>query len=339
MKRILLIIALLSQVVLGSFAQENEGDIYFQVGTSDSERYLKEYLRPLFNGIGYGFTSGWYNTAATHEEWGFDITLSANVAYIPQRDLSFSFLNSDYEKIQVEGTSASLPTIFGAQNKADRPELTIVNDDGEELVRATSAPGLINMKDQVGFSAVPFPMYQFGLGVAKNTDLKLRVLPKVNIQDGSVSMIGFGIQHDLGQWFKMLEWQNISIAVLAAMNRLTIKYDLNYDDPETKGNEGIFNLNGLNLQAIASKEYYKVITLFGGIGYSRAGSRVRLTGTYPAGEIEYQLPVDPIDFKYGDNSLNVTAGMTVKIVFLTIGVSHSFQKYHVTTATVGISIR
>ena len=321
-------------------SQEKEGDIYFQIGTSDAELYLKNYLSPLFNGIGYGFNSGWYNTAATHDRWGFDFTISANVAFIPRKDLTFTFNNSQFDHLKVSsGNSAELSTIFGPENKADRPELTIIDDNGEELVRATSFPGAINMKDAVGFSAVPMPMYQFGLGIIKNTDLKLRILPKISFDDASVSMIGFGLQHDLGQWFKELQWQNISIAVFAGYNQLTMKYGLNYDAPATEENEGILNLSGFNLQALASKEYYKIITLYGGIGYSRAGSRVRLTGTYPAGDINYQLPEDPIDFKYGDNSANVTFGITLKLVIVTVGVSHCIQNYHVTNASVGLTIR
>ncbi|MEQ9306957.1 MAG: hypothetical protein RJQ14_23785 [Marinoscillum sp.] len=31
---------------------QGEEDIYFQVGVNDGEQYLKDYLRPVFNGRG-----------------------------------------------------------------------------------------------------------------------------------------------------------------------------------------------------------------------------------------------------------------------------------------------
>lgn len=322
-----------------TFAQEDEGDIYFQIGVEDAERYIEEYLRPFYNGVGYGFTGGWYNTAETHKQWGFDFTISMNVAYIPRRDTKFLFENEDYDKLSVRGGSAQLATIFGPQNKQERPELSIVNSDDDELVIVTSPPGAINMKSMIGFNAVPIPMYQVGLGLIKHTDIKLRILPKIDFGDGSVGMFGLGFQHDIAQWFKVMRWQHISLAVMGGFNNLTLRYDLNYDEPVTAGNEVVFKLSGINIQAIASKEYYNVITIYGGLGYSRAGSQTQVLGVYPAEEVNYQLPDNPIDLQYGNNSLNTTLGLTLKFLFVTVGVSHTIQKYHVTTVSTGISIR
>lgn len=318
---------------------QGEEDIYFQVGVDDGEQYLKDYLRPVFNGIGYGFTGGWYNTAETHKQWGFDIVVSTSVAFVPKDDLSFKFDNSDYERLRVASGTAQLSTAFGPQNKADRPELIVINEDEEELVRFTSPPGAINMKSKVGFNAIPMPMYQVGFGLIKNTDLKLRILPKINVGDGSVSMFGIGFQHDIARWFKVMQWQDVSFSALGAFNNLTLKYDLDYDSPTTSGNMSVVKLNGFTLQAIASKEYYNVITIFGGLGYSRAGSRLQILGVYPANEINYQLPDDPIDFRYGQSSFNVSMGLTLKLFFINASIAHSIQQYQVTTASLGITIR
>lgn len=333
----------LSVVLHASFSvhAQDETDIYAQIGTDDARQFVEDYLRPFYNGIGFGFTSGWYNTAATHDQWGFDFTVSANLVFVPSEDLAFQFRNSDYEKIQVvSADEARLSTVFGSQVKEERPELRITDDDGQELIRLTSPPGAVNLKEEISVNALPLPMYQLGFGLIRHTDIKVRVLPKINFEGGSVYMLGFGLQHDLAQWFRLLDAQDISIAFLGAFNNLTARFDLEDDeDPRTAGDKGVFNINGTNLQLIASKEYVNFLTIFGGFGYSRAGSRTQLLGAYPIDERFTQLPEDPLDLRYGNSSMNLSVGLRIKLVFLTFGVSHTFQKYQVSTATLGISVR
>lgn len=320
---------------------QDEADIYVQIGPEDARKLVEDYMRPLYNSIGYGFTSGWYTTAATHDRWGFDFTINVSLVYVPSQDLTFRFQNSDYEKIQVVGTDeAYLPTVFGPQNKAERPELSVMDDNGEMLVRLTAPPGAVDLKKEIGVNAVPLPMYQFGLGVIKHTDIKVRVLPKINFDGGSVSMLGFGVQHDIAQWIRLLDAQDISIAFLGAYNSMTSKVDLSEeDDPETAGNEGVFKMNGMNLQFIASREYFKVFTFVGGVGYSRAGSRTQVLGTYPIDEKYTQIPDDPLDLQYGNSSMNLSLGLRIKLLFITVAASHTFQKYQVSTASLGITFR
>ncbi|MEP0367747.1 MAG: DUF6588 family protein [Cyclobacteriaceae bacterium] len=333
---------LVSLILLGSVTSEaqDEQDIYLQVGAEEGKQFLESYLAPLFSGVGYGFSAGWYNTGETHDPLGFDITISGSLAFIPKSDFTFRFNNSEYEKLQLSNeSSAQLPTIFGPQNKEQRPELTILDENDETLVRVTSPPGAIDMKDVIGFDAVPIPMVQIGLGLYAGTDIKFRYLPKLDFGRASVSMFGMGLQHDLGQWFKRTKYQNVSISLLGAFNGLTTTGDLSYSDPDTKNNKGVFKINGVNFQLIGSKEYLDLITIYGGVGFARAGSRVQILGNYPIDEQYEQLTKDPIDFRYSQSSMNFTAGLTVKLLFITLGLSHTMQKYQVTTASIGISVR
>ena len=322
-------------------AAQEERDIYLQIGPSDATKYLERYLGPVFNGIGYGFTSGWYTTAETHDKFGFDITITGNVAFIPSEERTFLFKNSDFSNIQLSaGNEGAVPTFFGPQNIDDRVELTVLDDDGESLVRVTAPPGAINMKQRIGFNAVPVPMFQVGVGLFKKTDLKIRWVPKLTFDGTSVAMFGLGVQHDVAQWVRRLAVKDVSISVLAAFNGLKAKTDLSYgDDPQTRDNQGVFQINGFNLQVIGSKEYIDLITIFGGVGYSRAGSRIRVLGTFPVDESFEELPPDPIDFTYGNNSLNLSMGITVKLLFITATVCHTIQTYQVTTLGLGVSVR
>ncbi|WP_258104971.1 DUF6588 family protein [Marinoscillum sp. MHG1-6] len=336
-----LIIASLLLSVIQLVHGQSEIDTYLQIGATDGQKYISHYTRPLFEAVGFGFTSGWYNTAEAHQPLGFDITIMGNVVFIPRAEKTFLFKNSEYRKLTTSsGQNEKLSSIFGPQSKNERPELTIKDQNDEVLARITSPPGMINLKREIGVDAVPLPMVQLGLGVFRGTDLKFRYLPKLHFSnETSVSMFGLGIQHDIGQWFRRLRVYDISFAVLGAFNGLTASTDLSYNQEGTEDNRGEFKMNGINLQMIASKKYVEVLTVFGGFGYSRSGSRIQILGSYPVDSQYDPIPEDPIDLKNGNSSLNFTAGLTLKLAVFTLSVAHTVQDYQVTTATFGISVR
>ena len=321
---------------------QDELDLFLQAGVDDAGRVIQNYLKPVFEGVGYGYTNGWYHTAKAHETLGFDISVSANVAFIPKANLTYTFNNDEYTNIKLTNSnSAQLSTVLGPYNKSERPEVTFYND-GEEIVRTTSPPGAINLKEEIGFNAMPVPMVQAGIGVIKETDLILRFIPPISFGEdaGKVSMFGYGIKHNLGQWVTFLDYSGIDVSVLAGFSNLKISGDLSEeDDPVTSNNEGVFKINGFVLQGIVSKEYIKVFTIYGAVGYSRAGSRTQVLGTYPVDSDFEQLPVDPIDLKYSNSSMNLTMGLRVRIVALTFSSAFTLQEYPVLSLGLGVSVR
>ncbi len=321
---------------------QDELDMFLQAGVKDAGLIIQNYLKPVFEGVGYGYTNGWYHTAKAHETFGFDISISGNVAFIPQSNLTYTFNNSDYSNIKLtNGNSAQLPTVLGPYLKSERPEVTFYND-GEEIVRTTAPPGAINLKEEIGFDAVPVPMIQAGVGVIKDTDVIIRLIPPISFggDAGKLSMFGYGVKHNIGQWIKMLDYSGIDVSFLAGFSNLKVTADLSEeDDPVTSNNEGVFKINGFVLQGIVSKEYIKVFTIYGAVGYSRAGSRTQVLGTYPIDPDFEQLPVDPIDLKYGNSSMNLTAGLRVRIVALTFNTAFTLQEYPVLSLGLGVSVR
>lgn len=321
---------------------QDELDQFLQAGVNDASNLISNYLEPVFQGIGYGYSNGWYNTAKPHETLGFDISVSANVAFVPNSSLTFKFDESQYDNIRLSDPSDNqLPTVLGPYEKEERPDLTFYNN-GEEVVRITSPPGAIAMKEEVGFNAIPVPMVQAGIGVYKGTDVILRFVPGLSFANDKVriSMFGYGIKHNVGQWFRALDYAGIDVSVLAGISSMKVTGDLSEeDDPVTANNEGIFKINGFVLQGIVSKEYVNIFTIYGAIGYSRAGSRTQVLGTYPIDEEFDQLPDDPIDLKYANSSMNMTAGLRVRLVAVTLSSAFTFQKYPVLSAGVGVTIR
>ncbi|XOV94694.1 MAG: DUF6588 family protein [Bacteroidota bacterium] len=322
---------------------QDEWDLFLQAGVDDAGLMIQNYFKPVFEGVGYGFTNGWYNTAKPHETLGFDISLSGNIAFVPQSRLTYTFNNSDFTNIQLSsGGSTDVSTVLGPFQKGERPELTFYNN-GDEVIRATSPPGAIDLKEEIGFNAIPVPMVQAGIGIIKETDIIVRFIPPLSFGDdfAKIGMIGFGVKHNLGQWITMLDYSGIDVSFLAGYSNLKIRTDLSKDsDPATQQNEGIFNINGLVLQGIVSKEYVNIFTIYGALGFSRAGSRTQILGFYPINDPDFEpLPEDPIDLKYGNGSMNLTAGLRIRLVAITINTAYTFQEYPVLSLGLGVSVR
>lgn len=331
--KILSLSALMS-LPLGLLAQ-SDIDVYLEAGAEDASKLIESYLTPALNGFGYGMNNGWYNTAKAHKTLGFDLTVTVSAVKVPSSQQFFTFRNSDYENIKlVNGETAQLPTLMGPNE--DGPELEIYDEDGQATgVSVTSIPGL-GLKDEIGINAVPVPMAQLGIGIAKNTDLKFRYIPKIDLDgDGDIGLFGIGVMHDVKQWIPGIKLLPFDLSALVGYTKLTANYNLegNIDGNNQKGE---FSATGLTFQGIISKQF-SVLTLYGGLGYNSTNTSVKVLGTY---ELEdFDTLHDPVDLSFGEGSMMLTAGFRLKLAILTLHADYTLNKYPVITAGVGFSVR
>lgn len=316
-------------------------DVFIEGGADDAETLLQNYFEPAFLGLAYGFTNNWTNTAKPHQPLGFDVTLSTAVAFVPEKARYFTFDPADYEQVTLADPSRDqLPTIFGPNLDADDIPEIVFNEGGEGEVKF-SAPTGLGMKEAIGFNAIPAPMLQGGIGLIKGTDLKVRVIPTLTIQpDGSdvevrTGMFGFGLMHDMKQHIPAFAFSPFELAILAGFSRIAIETTPDVNVPD---NFSRLSVKGATLQVLGSKDFVKVLTLFGSVGLNGAFTRVNLNGSY---EIESALQpiIDPIDFNFTNFSPRATAGIRLKLALLTVDASYTLQKYNTLSFGVGVSVR
>ena len=191
---------------------------FLEAGAADAEKLLEGYLRPAFLGFGYGINSGWYNTAKPHKLLGFDITPTVSFAFVPSKAEFFSIDDSEFTNLSVIGTIdasgnvgsriTESPTLFGPNLPNEGlPLLQYTSDNGtpgdtsDDTQISISAPTGLGLDEAIGLSAVPSGMVQVGIGLFKNTELKLRIIPKIeatNDQGQSefeFEMFGIGFMH------------------------------------------------------------------------------------------------------------------------------------------------
>lgn len=333
LSKILFLSALMSLPL--SVLAQSDIDVYLEAGEKDASKLIQSYLTPVLNGFGYGMNNGWYNTAKAHKTLGFDLTVTVSAVKVPSSKEFFTFRNSDYKNIKlVNGETAQLPTLMGPNE--DGPELEIYDENEQPTgVSVTSIPG-IGLKDEIGINAVPVPMAQLGIGIAKNTDLKFRYIPKIDLDgDGDIGLFGIGVMHDVKQWIPGIKLLPFDLSALVGYTKLTANYNLegNIDGDNQKGE---FSATGLTFQGIISKQF-SVLTLYGALGYNSTNTSVKVLGTYDLEDFETLH--DPVDLSFGEGSMMLTAGFRLKLAILTLHADYTLNKYPVITAGIGFSVR
>jgi len=314
-------------------------------GPEDASRYADKYFEPIFKGLGYGFNNGWYNTAKTHQSLGFDITISANLAFVPEKDNYFTFRNEDFLVTELEtGTEAQTPTLFGPDEIGPIME---VRDDVTGLTIARFAgPRGAGIENEIGFQAIPSPIIQVGIGVIKNTDIKVRYIPDVARKDADYSVWGIGVMHDIGQWIPVIKKAPIDLSLFAAYSRLntTIRFDPLEEFP---GENQRFSssISGYTIEALVSKKI-SVITLLAGFGYNSAKTNFDLLGTYnvtygnPALPEDYSVEFeDPIRLDTREGSARLTGGVRFQFAVVTLHTLYTFNGYNLLNVGFGFSFR
>lgn len=220
-KLYLLIIAVVVVTASNAYAQNNNNndDGFSQLiksNAADATKLLHAYAEPMFKGFGTGLNSGWNNTAKTKKLLHFDLRITASAAQIPVSDRNFDVNQIGLSKhvTPLVPTNHIAPT-FGGDKDVDGPAMSINDDNGAPTGKTFTMPSGI-------FKYVPAPAIQLTVGLVHNTDLTIRTTPTIKLGDegGSVSMIGFGVKHDIIQDFAKKVPKPFDLALAVNYNRI-----------------------------------------------------------------------------------------------------------------------
>ncbi len=331
------------------YAQELETIL---LASDDASKLSQNYLNPAIKGLMYSMNGGWYSTAKTHKKLGFDITISANVSFVPDADQLFTFSDSDYAFLSLPNGDTTLPTIMSENNNEALVDVSIPVGDGTFKVASFDMPGGIT--DELPVNAVPAPMLQAGLGLPFKTDVKLRYVPKLNFDDDvEADLIGFGVQHDLMQYLGPLDRLPLNISVLAAFTKMNVTYNINdenaTDNVLVTNGKAEFKMNAITFQALASLDF-PILTLYGGLGYNLGDATAKMKGNY---EVTYDIEdssgnvistisesvTDPINLDFKANGVRATLGARLNLAFFKIFADYTVQEYNTVSAGFAFSFR
>ena len=254
----------------------------------DALLYSKQYLIPATDGAVYQASSAWMNTAKKRKDWAITIGIHANTFKVPNSDRSFTINNSDFKFLQLEGTatSAVVPTALGNDDT-----FVLVGDLDGQQVRLKTPKG-------VNQEFITYPYLDISFALPNGSEIVGRFSNKTDLKRGDYQVYGFGLKHNLSQYFPKLESKKINISAMSFYSNEDISFDF-LDVNTSYGNLGINNLNGIvdtyHYQVSVSKEIKKFEILGSFIvntsdfNYIVSGEKGAIENTLPVQQIINQL--------------------------------------------------
>lgn len=335
--RIVFLILGVSAVSIGTHAQD-ENDIvnFLQAGPEDASKLMNAYLNPMIEGLSYGFNGGWYTTAKAHKPLGFDIGVSLNAVFIPSSKNYFDPNSLGLETITEftsEAANGLAPTIAGPSESS-----TYLTEVGIEF----DGPQGLDFEDNLKISGVLAPTAQIGIGIYKNTDLKVRWMPEVSMGSSKVKLLGFGVMHDIKQHIPGIKVLPFDISVLVAFTK--IQGETGMADPDYPPSQGDtrpqkmdYDMEAWLFEALISKKL-AIFTFHGGIGYNTINTSSDVTGSYnvPGYQVAFN---DPVSLRFKNNSMRLNAGIRMNLGPIYLSGEYILQEYSTVSVGLGVTFR
>lgn len=298
----------------------------FDADDGNPAKLYQAYIDPLITSFGYGVSNGWYNTAKTHKSFGIDLSITGTTVYVPDDELFYNPDELGLVGVDFTGPDETYPTILGPENPVPRFNV----QGGAQNVEGPAGFEFTNDLPNVFQNAGLVPMIQLGVGIVKETDVKVRFASDFGtVDDFSFTMWGIGVQHGINQWIPALERFPLDFAVLFAYTNISSDFE-DFDDSAVDDRIELGS-NALTFQVLASKQF-SVLTLYSGFGFNRTGNDLTVTGNFNNGEI-----IDPVpDLSFNASSARATFGARLKFGFFSLFTDYTFQKFDMWT--MGISL-
>ncbi len=337
-KIILLFIFFLSPAKL--LAQDEIGDL-FKGGPEDATKLVSAYINPLFRGLGTGLNSGWTNTAKAKNPLRFELRFSATAAFVPKSDQTYDVNTLGLKNIRPVNPSSSVgPTAFG--DEVDGPLMEFYDSSFPN-----PAPQKFTLPKGTGLNFVPSPQVQLTVGLLKYTEVSVRVVPAVKIEDSRLNLFGIGAKVELLPMIfgKKNDMIPIDVAIAVGYTNLNYTIPVNFNN-QTNGNQKVgIKIEGYSADAIVSKKL-SFFTPFASVGYNNYKSSLKATGTYefdvpvtsqtPTGKKTY---VDPVNINQtAADGLRAAVGFQLNFAFFRIYSSYTVAKYSFVNAGIGFGI-
>lgn len=313
-------------------------------GKEDAGKLTEAYMNPAMKGLIYGMNSGWYHTAKAHKTFGFDISIGLNASMVPSKDEIFKFAELGLSA-STTSTSPSGATVAGT-NTLEAPVKIETEIDGQQVSATFNMPA--GVKEDLPLNAVPTPSVQLSLGLPKQFDVMIRLVPEVGSDDVKGNLFGIGVKKEITSLFGPLEKLPLHISLLGAYTNMDVNYNIQNDSSIPGANQvATFNLSSYTVQAIASINF-PIINFYGGIGYGAGTSKLKVNGTYDL-EYDTELPApfnkkvvtlkDPLDLDFKASGVRATVGTRLSLGFFKIFADYTIQEYNTISGGLAFSFR
>ncbi len=324
MKSSTLAIGLFGLLVLGANRVSSQDRIrqFLLIGVEAAEEITAAYTRPAAEGLLYGLTGGWYNSAVVRDKWDVEISLVTNGAFVPSDARTFVIDTDRFENLSSLSGEARVrvPTILGG---SATPATLVATVQGEIFQFET--PEGIGVSD---LNLLPNAFLQAKVGLPYATEAGVRVFPNIDVGGVELGLYGLSIQHEFSRWIEFLDESPVAVSVFGAFTTLDAKYGFETGGDVLGENQRIkLDMDSWLFELVTSTKFEK-LNFYGGLGYVTGNSGTRLLGTY---ELQTRTPVtftDPFDIQNSISGFRANLGVNLRLGWFGLNSAYTFQGYN-----------
>ena len=268
---------------LSTSAQEEQTDLDQFV--NDMLFLADGFASPASESAAYQGTSGWFTSARALEEWKVDVSVHANAIFVPSSKKEFTINNNDFDILRIkEGDRGVLPTAFGAgtniQFEGER-NIIVKEEDNLPIPEGTEIPiSEFDGIDGIDKGALVYPFVQVAVGLPYGTEVAVRALPSLNVDGSEFSTYGIGLKHNLSQYFRFNDEDDLQVAAILSYNLFDVKYEFDPVDIDQVVQLNLIDVNAniLMAEVMASKRYEN-FEVFGALGVAQSDFEYEFGGS------------------------------------------------------------
>jgi len=313
-------------------------------GENNVQLLVDGYITPIAEDFGSLINNGWYNTAATHKRFGFDLSVTVNTLSAKSDQKYFNVpTTTGVSFIETTARNSKAPTAYVPSGQFPRFRF---NSGPNNAIEFRGPDGSDISNDMpVGFVAVP--TLQIGVGLFANTDLLIRYTPTLEISGTELSNWGVGFHHDIKQHIPGIKAVPFSLSAFVAYSRMEATTDLSgvYASNGTR-QEGVAETSVYTIQVLVSKKI-ALLTLYAGVGYNRSTTDYAINGTYVVNTTSEGVPLvqgtaltNPYKRESSVSGVRATAGLRFNLGPIILNGDYSFVNSNgLLTAGFGVTVR
>jgi len=256
----------LSLLLVTQFSKAQE-DVNLLI--NDMLLIAENFAAPGAEGATLQSSAGWFSSASTLDKWQVEVSVHGNALFVPSSKQDKIINNNQFNNLKIVGAgNALLPTVYGGDTDAAY-EGSIFGQDFE-----------FDAIDGLDKSVVLHAFPQVTIGLPYMTEIAVRYLPEVFINDVGISTYGVGLKHNFSQYiYKRLRPEDFQFALIANYSNFKADYKFTPIDIQIANLDRIdVDANMYNVQLIGSK-LYDTFEVMGGFGYTNSKFDYAFGGT------------------------------------------------------------
>ncbi len=292
--------------------------------------FIKSYLKPMAKMTSSNMNTGWYNSAKVKRFMAFDVGFAMIESSVPSVNRGF-YVNqidnfSDYYTLY-SGPSVT-PNVAGSSENLPVLSNLVTGD-------ITALPNGNNLQK------LKMPVLKFHLGLPYNTEMALKVMPKIKNGDfGKTSQYGIALMHNIKEYFPGLKKvpamsMSVSVGGLWFNNDIDLEYE-----SMTSSNQSLNGRSSAYSGLLLIGWDVRIISFYAAGGYSLTQVKYDFNGYYYVGNIDdTNEEKDPVSIKYDMNQFVFYAGVLAKLGFIDVFAEYNPTEYNSFSFGIGYSFR